>query len=117
MILNLKELNKWVTYNHFRTDYIHTCTQLMKPYCYMGSINLKYAYYSISIHSDHQKYLKFSWGNKLYQFTCLAQGHACAPRLFTTFMKPVFAFLRERGNLTRGYLDDSVLAGYSYSEC
>ena len=32
-------------------------------------------------------------------------------------MKPVFAFLRERGNLTRGYLDDSVLAGYSYSEC
>ena len=83
----------------------------------MGSIDLKDAYYSISIYSDHQKYLKFSWGNKLDQFTCLAQGHACGPRLFAKRMKSVFAFLRERGNLTSGYLDDSVLAGYSYSEC
>ena len=83
----------------------------------MGSIDLKDAYYSISIHSYHQKHLKFSWGKKLYQFTCLHQGHARVPRLFTKLMKPVFAFLRERGNLTSGYLDDSVLAGYSYSEC
>ena len=32
-------------------------------------------------------------------------------------MEPLFAFLRERGNFTRGYLDESVLAGYSYSKC
>ena len=72
--------------------------------------------YSISIHSDHQKHLTFSWGNKLHQFTCLAQGFAYAPRLFPKFMKPVFAFLRERGHLSSGYQGDSVLVGYSYSE-
>ena len=32
------------------------------------------------------------------------------------YMKPVFAFLRERGHLSSGYKDDSVLEGYSYSE-
>ena len=109
MILNLKELNRWVTYDHFKMDSILTCIQLIKPYCYMCSIDIKDAYYSISIHSDHQKHLKFSWGNKLYQFTSLAQGFAYAPCLFTKLMKPVFAFLRKRGHLSSGYQDHSVL--------
>jgi hypothetical protein len=117
MILNLKEFNKWVNYNHFKMESIHTCTQLMKPHCFMGSIDLKDAYFSISIHIDHQKYLKFCWKNTLYKFTCLPQGLACAPRLFTKLMKPVFATLRERGHISSGYLDDSLLVGYSYGEC
>ena len=117
MILNLKDFNKWVNYNHFKMDSIQTCVQLMKPYCYLGSIDLKDAYFSIPIHKDHQKYLKFCWKNTLYQFTCLPQGLACAPRLFTKLMKPVFASLRERGHLSSGYLDDSLLVGYSYAEC
>ena len=117
MILNLKDFNKWVNYNHFKMDSIHTCTQLMKPNCYMGSIDLKDAYFSIPIHKHHQKYLKFYWKSTLYQFTCLPQGLACAPRLFTKLMKPVFASLRERGHISSGYLDDSLLVGYSYAEC
>ena len=74
-------------------------------------------YYSIPVHPEQQKYLKFVWDNKLYQFTCLAQGLACAPRLFTKVMKPVFATLRGKGHLSSGYLDDSFLVGYSYDEC
>ena len=117
MILNLKELNKWVNYNHFKMDSIHTCTHLMKRNCYMGSIDLHDASYSIPVNRDHQKYLKFAWGGKLYQFTCLAQGLACVPRLFTKIMKPVFATLRGKGHLSSTYLDDSWLVGYSYEEC
>ena len=87
----------------------------------MCSIDVKDAYYSmlrclLSIHSDHQKHLRFSCGIKLYQFTCLAQGFAYTPRLFTKLMKPMFSFLRERGHLSSSYQDDSVLVGYSYSE-
>lgn len=40
MILNLKELNTWINYNHFKMDSIHTCIQLMKPHCFMGSDDL-----------------------------------------------------------------------------
>ena len=109
MILNLKDFNKWVSYNHFEMDSIHTCVQLMKTYCYMRSIDLKDAYFSIAIHKDHQNYRKFCWNNTLYQFTCVPQGLACAPRLFTKLMKPVFASLRETGHLSSGYLDDSVM--------
>jgi len=83
----------------------------------MGSIDLKDAYYSIPVHPEHQKYLKFVWDNKLYQFTSLAHGLACVPRLFTKVMKPVFVTLRGKGHPSSGYLDDTFLVGYSYDEC
>ena len=49
MILNLKEFNKFVTYHHFKIDTIHTITKLMSKDCYMASIDLKDAYYSIPV--------------------------------------------------------------------
>ena len=117
MILNLKDLNTFVCFHHFKMDSIHTCTQLMRPRCYMASIDLRDAYYSVPIAKEHQKYLKLIWQGNLYQFTCLAQGLSSAPRLFTKLMKPVFSFLRELGHISSGYLDDSFLLGYSPEEC
>ena len=117
MILNLKDLNTFVRFHHFKMDSIHTCSQLMRPCCYMASIDLRDAYYSVPIAKEHQKYLKFIWQGNLYQFTCLAQGLSSAPRLFTKLMKPVFSFLRELGHFSSGYLDDSFLLGYSIDEC
>ena len=40
-ILNLKELNKFVQYHHFKMESIHMCTQLMQPGCYMAFIDLQ----------------------------------------------------------------------------
>ena len=117
MILNLKDLNNFVCFHHFKMDSIHTCSQLMRPHCYMASIDLRDAYYSVPIALEHQKYLKFIWQGTLYQFTCLAQGLSSAPRLFTKLMKPVFSYLRELGHISSGYLDDSFLLGYSPDEC
>ena len=117
MILNLKELNNFVTYHHFKMESIHTCTQLMRPGCYMASIDLKDAYYSIPIYKEHQKYLKFLWRDNMYQFTCLAQGLSSAPRLFTKLLKPVYSKLRGLGHISIGYIDDSFLMGYSHNEC
>ena len=117
MILNLKELNKFVMYHHFKMESIHTCTQLMRQGCYMASIDLKDAYYLVPIHTEHQKYLKFMWKGVLYQFTCLAQGLSSAPRLFTKLMKPVLSNLRGKKHISSGYIDDPLLIGYSTIDC
>lgn len=61
------------------------------------------AYFSIPACHNYQKYLKFVWNNKQYQFTYLAQGLSSAPWLFTKVMKQVFAYLREKGHLCSGY--------------
>ena len=117
MILNLKELNRFIVYHHFKMDNIESCVHLMKPMCFMASIDLSDAYFSVPIDPSHQKYLKFLWKGRLYQFTCLAQGLSCAPRVFPKLLKPVYSHLRLKGHVSSGYLDDSFLEGDSYDTC
>lgn len=114
MILNLKDFNQFITYHHFKMDNINSCIRLMKPLCYMASIDLKDAYFSLPVHQNSQKYFKFVWQGVLYKFTCMPQGLACAPRLFTKLLKPVYAYLRSLGHVSSGYLDDSFLEGDTY---
>ena len=90
---------------------------MIRPNCFMASVDLKDAYYSVPIHRDHQKYLKFEWQGQLYQFTCLPNGLACAPRLFTKLLKPAYSTLRKQGFQSVGYIDDSYLQGITKPEC
>ena len=80
MILNLKELNKFVVYRHFKTDSLKSVTDLMTQGCFMASVDIKDAYDTVPVANEHQKYLKFSWRDKLYQFTSLPNGLASAPQ-------------------------------------
>ena len=59
IILNLKQLNRSVKYEHFKMDTLWTVIRMMKPNCYMASIDIKDAYYSVPIAVSDQKYLKF----------------------------------------------------------
>lgn len=59
MILNLKNLNKHVQYNHFKMDTLQSVISLKTPNCFMASVDLKDVYYSVPITVAHQKYLKF----------------------------------------------------------
>ena len=64
------------------------------PGCFMTSIDLKDAYYSVAMALEHKKCLKFVWRNQLYAFTCHPMGLTSSPRIFTKILKPVFATLR-----------------------
>ena len=66
MILNLKELNKFVAYQHFKMDSLKCVTSLMTQGCYMASVDTRDSYYTIPVALEHQKYLKFTWRDKLY---------------------------------------------------
>ena len=109
MSFNLKQLNEFIVYHHFKMDSLKAATEVMKPGCFMASIDLKDAYYTVPIHHEFQKYLKFQVGGKLYQYTCLPNGLSSAPRLFTKLVKPVYANF--------GYIDNSLLRGDTITEC
>ena len=53
MILNLKKFNEYVQYHHFKMDTLEVTIKLMKPGCYMASVDLKDAYHTVSIHPEH----------------------------------------------------------------
>lgn len=117
MILNLKGLNSWVTYKHFKMDTLQTILQLMKPGCYMASVDIKDAYYSVPTAVEHRKFLRFVWRDKVLQYTCFPNGLACAPRKFTKLLKPVFSMMRQEGHTVAGYIDDTYLQGESPEKC
>ena len=117
MILNLKALNQHVQYLHFKMETLIDAIRLMTPKCFMGSVDLKDAYYSVPISPPHQKFLKFEWGGSLYAFTCFLNGLASCPRKFTKLLKPVYSVLRQLGHLSSPYIDDSYLQGEDYDRC
>ena len=117
MILNLKKLNENIVYHHFKMDTFESSLKLIKPGCFMASVDLRHAYYSIPIAKEHQVKLRFEKSGKVYQFVCLPNGISCAPRLFTKLMKPVYAALRQLGHTNSGYIDDSLLVSDTFVEC
>ena len=109
LILNLKNLNQYVTYKHFKMETLASALQLIKPNCYLAVLDLKDAYYSVPIFKEHRKFLRFQFAGSLYEFTCLPNGLSSAPRVFTKLLKPPFAVLRKKGILLVVYIDDIIL--------
>ena len=117
MSLNLKELNKYITYHHFKVDTFETALNLVTPNCFMASIDLRLAYYCISIANSHRRYLRLMWKDKIYEYSCLPSGAACAPRFFTKLLKPVYAKFRQLGHKNSGYIHDTLLLADTKKEC
>ena len=117
MILNLKSLNTFVAYHHFKMDTFQTAVKFIRPGCFMASVDLRDAYYSIPIASEDRKFLMFEWQGSYFQFTCLPNGLSCAPRNFVKILKPVYAHLRVLGHTCMGHMDDSLLIAQNPNDC
>ena len=46
---------------HFKMDTVWRMIRMMKQVCYMASIDIKDAYWSVPIADTGQKYLMFEW--------------------------------------------------------
>ena len=109
LILNLKKLNESVENFHFKMDNIHTALKLITKDCWMASLDLKDAYYSVPIHPESQNFLKFSYKGVLFKFTTFPNGLSSCPRKFTKLLKPILATLRVNGHIIIVYIDDLLM--------
>ena len=109
IILNLKDLNRFFVYNHFKMEHLDHVTDLIMLNDYMAFIDLSDAYFSVKIHRIYTKFLRFIWLDKLYEYTCLSFGYAAAPRLFTKLTKLVMAQLHCRGIKVSIFIDDIII--------
>ncbi|XP_053381919.1 uncharacterized protein LOC128549340 [Mercenaria mercenaria] len=90
---------------------------MIKPNAWFASIDLRQAYYSIPVHKDFRKYLRFTFHDKCFEFQVLPNGLSSSPRLFTKMLKAVFSTLRKMGHTNAIYIDDSFLQSDSQKEC
>ena len=111
LILILNEFNENFEYHHFKIESIQSVIDMVTTNCFMASIDIKDAYYSVPIAPEHRKYLRFQWKGKLLQYTCFANGLACCPRFFTKLLKLAYASLRQTRDEIVPYIDDSYLQG------
>ena len=49
LILNLKSLNEYVKYRHFKMESIRSVLNLVTKDCFMCTVDLKDAYYSVKV--------------------------------------------------------------------
>ena len=115
MILNIKQFNQCVTY--FKMDTLNTITNLITPNCFMASLDLKDAYYSVYIAPADRKFLRLEFNGELQQYTSLPNGLSSCPRTFTKILKPALSTLHKEGHIATAYIDNLYLQGSTFEEC
>ena len=119
-VINLKPLNCFIPYKHFKMESIPMLKDLLKKGDYMVKIDLEDAYLTVPIWQNHQKCLRFLWRDSLLEFARLPFGLASAPRVFTKLLKPVLptecCLLRQGGIRLIVYLDDILLMAPSVEQ-
>lgn len=56
VILNLKHLNNFIEYHHFKMETFTAALGLVSENCFFGSIDLQDAYYSCPVHESDRKF-------------------------------------------------------------
>ena len=74
-------------------EFINNALNMIRPIRYKVSLDLKGAFFSVPIHSTHQKYLKFTFDD-LFQFTCMPNGYRLAMRVLAKHIPEVLVTAR-----------------------
>ena len=106
LILNLEELDEFVKYEHLKMDGIKTIINMVTRKCFMATIDLKDAYYSVAISRLFQKFLRCKWKDKFYCFARFPNGVGPCPRKFTELNKVPVTTLHFENVPLSGYIDD-----------
>ena len=77
------------------------------------TIDLKGAYFHVSILPCHRRFLRFAFRGEAYQYRVLPFGLALSPRTFTKCMDAALAPLRLQGIRILNYIDDWLILAQS----
>lgn len=115
-ILDLRALNSYLRRYKFRMLTHSALIRLIRPGDWFTSIDLKDAYFHISIYPPHRKYLRFLFQGVAYEYKVLPFGLSLSPRVFVKCIQAAVAPLRERGIRLATYLDDWLLLARTREE-
>lgn len=115
-IVNLREVNKWVEYQHFKMEGLPIAKEILQKGDFMVKLDMKDAYFCLPIAERDQHLLCFDWGRRRYAFQVVPFGLASAPRTFTKLLKPALAVLRRLGIRMTIYLDDILVMNQSAAQ-
>ena len=73
-VANHRALNQFLSYEHFKMEGVRMLMALLRKGDFIVKIDPKDAYFIVPIWKNHQKYLRFIWKERMYEFACLPFG-------------------------------------------
>ncbi|KAI2646402.1 Transposon Ty3-G Gag-Pol polyprotein [Labeo rohita] len=112
-ILDLRLLNRSVMRLKFKMLTINQVVSQIRSEDWFVTIDLKDAYFHVSILPQHKKFLRFAFRGEAYQYRVLPFGLALSPRTFTRCVDAALAPLRLWGIRTLNYINDWLILAQS----
>ena len=103
-------------YNHLKFKSVQDVFKIIQPNCWMASVDLKDAFYSVPIIKDHQKYLKFQWLEEIYIFLRVSNWYSEVMHIFPKSKNPSFLLWKQE-LLPVTLVDNSYLQGATKEQC
>ena len=76
---DLSRLNQFVFFSHFKMETLNSIRLALQKGDWVTSLDLRDAYFYISIHRSSRHYLRFVPEGKMYQFQTLPLGLSVSP--------------------------------------
>ena len=115
-IMDLRGLNPFLSKMWFKMISNRELLEGISHGEWFSSIDLKDAYFHISIHPQSRKYLRFFFQGQAYQYKVLPFGYALAPRTFSLVLQTALEPLLRRGIIVRFYIDDLLIQSSSKAQ-
>ncbi|KAI2665252.1 Transposon Ty3-G Gag-Pol polyprotein [Labeo rohita] len=112
-ILDLRVLNRSVMKLMFKMLTVKQVVSQIRSEDWFVTIDLKDAYFHVSILPQHRKFLRFAFRGEAYQYRVLPFGLALSPRTFTKCVDAALAPLRLQGICVLNYIDDWLILAQS----
>jgi hypothetical protein len=114
LIIDLSRLNRFLRVPHFKMETTRSiAAAAMLPGDWAAPLDLQDAYLHVPVHPDYQRYLRFYFEDRAYQFKAMPFGLASAPLIFQSIVKAFVAPLHALGLKLHFYLDDWPLRNAS----
>ncbi len=112
-ILDLRVLNRALHKLPFRMLTQRRIFQCVRPFNWFAAIDLKDAYFHVSILPRHRPFLRFAFEGRAYQYKALPFGLSLSLHVFTKVVEAALVPLREVGIRILNYLDDWLILAQS----
>ena len=112
-VIDLSTLNRHLVVPHFKMETQASVRAAIRSKEWPVFTDIRDAYLHVPMHRAVNKYLRFRVNKKTYQSICLSFGLATSPREFTKLLRPVVAWLRQRGVKLHIYLGDWLICAES----
>ncbi len=112
-ILDLRVLNRALHKLPFKMRTRRCIIKCIQPQDWFAAIDLKDAYFHVSILLRHRPFLRFAFEGQAWQYRVLPFGLSLSPCVFTKVVEGALTPLREVGVRILNYLDDWLILAHT----